>query len=95
MNFFLILSLWVDVVLNNRSINDFWYYLNGCPPNDKLRRLLNGESFLNPTFEDMLDSWTLEGHDKEPTIQDYLDYKEKSKDLHTYWQNQKSKRVVL
>lgn len=88
--------LWFDVVFKKGSSHSFWSHLNMGRPNDNLRRLMNGDTFMNPTFQDMIDSWSLEGHNEEnPTIQTYIEFRQKTKEIYRSWNSILNKRVVL
>lgn len=74
MGFVVPLQSWVRLMKHNEHNTNFWFYLNGQRPTDSLRRLLSGEYFTSPTYNEMELEWILENIDKKPTIQDFINY---------------------
>jgi hypothetical protein len=65
---------WIESVFYGRCSDYFWWYLNGQPLCDPLRRLLTKEHFISPTFHDFELEWYMEGSNTPPTVQDFIDY---------------------
>lgn len=81
MTFFYCIHEWYLHLFKNKTDGYFWHIINGCPTSNTLIRLLNRESFNNPTWQDMLNCYLIEGIKEEPTVQKYIEYREKTRNL--------------
>jgi hypothetical protein len=74
LGFIIPFQYWIESVFYGRRSDHFWFYLNGQPLCESLRRLLTRECFTSPTFHEFELEWYMEGNPESPTIQDFINY---------------------